>query len=44
MKQPLRLGLVGLNFGRHICDELTTKPGLGVTLAKVCGGDGVTSH
>lgn len=39
MKRPLRLGLVGLNFGKHICDELTTKPGLGVKLSKVCDLD-----
>jgi predicted dehydrogenase len=39
MKRPLNLGLVGLNFGKHICDELTTKPDLGVRLAKVCDLD-----
>lgn len=39
MPTPLRLGLVGLNFGQHICNELTTKPDLPVKLAKVCDLD-----
>ena len=39
MKRPLRLGLVGLNFGKHICDELTSKPHPGVKLTKVCDLD-----
>ena len=36
MKTPLRMGLVGLNFGKYICDQLTTVPNLPVKLAKVC--------
>lgn len=36
---PLRLGLVGLNFGKAIAQELTTTPALPVTLAKVCDLD-----
>lgn len=36
---PLRLGLVGLNFGRNICRELTQKPDLPVRLSKVCDLD-----
>lgn len=39
MPQPLRLGLVGLNFGRHICTELTSTPGLPVTLTRICDVD-----
>lgn len=35
----LRLGLVGLNFGRHICEGLVTNPQLPVQLAKVCDLD-----
>lgn len=39
MSPPLRLGLVGLNFGRHICRELTTHPEWPVRLAAVCDLD-----
>ena len=39
MKRPLRLGLAGLNFGKHICGELTSNPNLPVQLAKVCDLD-----
>jgi predicted dehydrogenase len=39
MSTPLRLGLVGLNFGRHICQELVKAPELPVRLAKVCDLD-----
>ena len=38
MNSPLRLGLVGLNFGRHICTDLTTRD-LPVKLTKVCDLD-----
>jgi predicted dehydrogenase len=36
---PVRLGLVGLNFGRNVCRELATTPGLPVRLAGVCDLD-----
>ncbi|MHB9130836.1 MAG: Gfo/Idh/MocA family protein [Armatimonadota bacterium] len=39
MLQPVRLGLVGLNFGRNICRELTQTPELPVQLAGVCDLD-----
>ncbi|MCK6488237.1 MAG: Gfo/Idh/MocA family oxidoreductase [Planctomycetes bacterium] len=34
----LPIAVVGLNFGRHICDELAARPG-GVRLAAVCDQD-----
>ena len=37
--EPLRLGLVGLNFGRHICRDLIESPNACVHLAKVCDLD-----
>lgn len=36
---PVTLGLVGLNFGRHICRELTSTPDLPVRLVRVCDLD-----
>jgi predicted dehydrogenase len=33
------LGLVGLNFGQHICQELTSQPDLPVKLVRVCDLD-----
>ncbi len=44
MAAPLRLGLVGLNFGMHIGRELVSKPGLPVRLAKVCDLDGAKAE
>ncbi len=39
MSTPLRLGLVGLNFGRHVCQDLINTPDLPVRLTKVCDLD-----
>lgn len=36
---PIRLGLVGLNFGRHICRDLVDHPEYPVKLVKVCDLD-----
>jgi len=36
---PIRLGLVGLNFGRHICRQLTEQQNLPVRLVQVCDLD-----
>ncbi|HEY3417822.1 MAG TPA: Gfo/Idh/MocA family oxidoreductase [Armatimonadota bacterium] len=37
--QPVRLGLVGLNFGRWICKELSEHPDLPVRMTHVCDMD-----
>ncbi|MHB9025710.1 MAG: Gfo/Idh/MocA family protein [Armatimonadota bacterium] len=37
--QPVRLAAVGLNFGRWICQELTSTPDLPVRLVRVCDID-----
>ena len=39
MNEPIRLGLVGLNFGSTVCRELVANPQLPVRLAKVCDLD-----
>jgi len=37
--QPVSIGLVGLNFGRHICEELTSPSNAFARLARVCDVD-----
>jgi predicted dehydrogenase len=39
VQQPVRLGLLGLNFGLTVCRELTGNPSLPVKLVKVCDLD-----
>ncbi|MBI5093528.1 MAG: Gfo/Idh/MocA family oxidoreductase [Candidatus Hydrogenedentes bacterium] len=39
MLKPVRLGLVGLNFGATVCRELTGNPALPVRLTTVCDMD-----
>lgn len=36
---PVRIAVVGLNFGRHICDQLAGEAGRWATLAGVCDLD-----
>lgn len=42
--KPIRLGLVGLNFGYHICHELCSISDLPVYLAAVCDKDAEKAH
>ncbi len=37
--EKLRLGLIGLNFGRHMVDDVMSKPDLPVRLVKICDLD-----